>query len=99
MYGLIAADSLGIPNFRMVLSDKIIGGDYKYNDYYSISWIENHNYIDLIRQDFSDKDLPSTKANYQITQGKFVELQGRSNFLFSISERRFLGATHQEGSG
>jgi len=47
MYGLIVADSLGIPNFRMVLSDKIIGGGCQYNDYYLAFWIENHNYIDL----------------------------------------------------
>lgn len=35
MHGLIAADSFGVPNMRMVLSDKIIGGDYKFDDYYS----------------------------------------------------------------
>lgn len=35
MHGLIAADSLGVPNIRMILSDKIWGGDYKFRDYYS----------------------------------------------------------------
>lgn len=35
MHGLIVADSLGIPNARMVLSNKIVGGDYKFQDYYS----------------------------------------------------------------
>ena len=35
MHGLIVADSFGIPNIRMVLSDKIMGGDYKFIDYYS----------------------------------------------------------------
>ena len=42
MHGLIAADSLGIPNIRMVLGDKLMGGDYKFDDYYSAFGIENH---------------------------------------------------------
>ena len=42
MHGLIAADSLGIPNIRMVLGNKLMGGDYKFDDYYSAFGIENH---------------------------------------------------------
>lgn len=36
MHGLIAADSLHIPNRWVKLSDKVTGGDYKFNDYYSV---------------------------------------------------------------
>ena len=35
LHGLVAADSLAIPNKQIVLTGKIIGGDFKYNDYYS----------------------------------------------------------------
>ena len=35
LHGLVVADSLGIPNRRIVLSGKTIGGDFKFNDYYS----------------------------------------------------------------
>lgn len=42
MHGLIAADSLGIPSLRMVLDGKLMGGDYKFDDYYSAFGIENH---------------------------------------------------------
>ena len=35
LHGLIAADSFGIPNRQMVLSRNIVGGLFKYNDYYS----------------------------------------------------------------
>lgn len=35
LHGLVVADSLGIPNRRMILSGKTIGGDFKYRDYYS----------------------------------------------------------------
>ncbi len=60
MHGLIAADSLGVPNVRMVLSDKIIGGDYKFRDYYSAF----------------DMDLPDKivmTSNTQITSTDFIK--------------------------
>ena len=40
MHGLIAADSLGIPNARISLSDRLRGGNFKFQDYYSIFDIE-----------------------------------------------------------
>lgn len=33
LHGLICADAYGIPNVRITLSDKIRGGDFKYEDY------------------------------------------------------------------
>jgi hypothetical protein len=35
LHGLISADSLGVPNFRMVVSDGVVGGDWKFEDYAS----------------------------------------------------------------
>ncbi len=35
LHGMIAADSLGIPNFRMVVSGRVVGGDWKFKDYAS----------------------------------------------------------------
>ena len=34
LHGLIFADSFGIPNFWLPLSDKVLGGAYKFDDYY-----------------------------------------------------------------
>lgn len=34
MHGLIAADAFGIPNRWLRLSDKLVGGDFKFQDYY-----------------------------------------------------------------
>lgn len=34
MHGLIAADALGVPNCRIILSDALRGGSYKFDDYY-----------------------------------------------------------------
>jgi hypothetical protein len=36
MHGLIASDSLGIPNKWIEVSDKVIGNGYKFKDYYSV---------------------------------------------------------------
>ena len=35
LHGLIASDSFGIPNRQLVISNNIVGGLFKYNDYYS----------------------------------------------------------------
>lgn len=35
LHGLIIADSFGVPNYWMPLSDKVVGGSYKFEDYYS----------------------------------------------------------------
>lgn len=75
MHGLIAADSLGIPNMRLVVSDKIIGGDYKFNDYYSAFGIKEHKRIDLNKQSFTDADLPSIKENYKIEKSQVEKIQ------------------------
>jgi len=75
MHGLIAADSLGIPNVRMVLSDKIIGGDYKYNDYYSAFGLDSHVIINLSEREFSDADLPDITNSYKVKPEQVVQLQ------------------------
>lgn len=75
MHGLIAADSLGIPNMRIILSDKITGGDYKYDDYYSAFGIKQHNRIDLRVSQFTEKDLKELCDNYQIKQSQVHQKQ------------------------
>ena len=75
MHGLIVADSLGIPNMRIILSDKITGGDYKFNDYYSVFGIKKHNFINLKYQFFNDSDLKKMRKNYNISQQQIQKIQ------------------------
>ena len=62
MHGLIVADSFGIPNIRMILSNKIIGGDYKYDDYYSVFNIKKHPRIVI------DKNTKITNTKFIVDQ-------------------------------
>lgn len=64
MHGLIAADSLGIPNQWIKFSDDLYGGDYKFYDYYSV-----FNYtpkpIDLRSEIITNEAIEKIKINYQ----------------------------------
>jgi glycosyltransferase involved in cell wall biosynthesis len=76
MHGLIAADALGIPNMRMVLSDKIVGGDYKFNDYYSAFGLDSHEKLDLREiGEFADADVQRIAQNYKITPEMVRKIQ------------------------
>lgn len=62
LHGLIAADALGIPNCRFKLSKNIIGGDFKFQDYYSIFDIALPTSVTL--DEFSRKLQDQITANY-----------------------------------
>ena len=66
MHGLIAADSLGIPNARAIISNNITGGDYKYNDYYSLYGTRPRvlNIDDMMK--ISNKDIEQITLDYSI---------------------------------
>jgi pyruvyltransferase len=36
LHGLVFADSLGVPNKWIYLTDKLAGGSFKFHDYYSV---------------------------------------------------------------
>jgi len=74
LHGLIVSDSFGIPNIRAVVSNNIWGGDFKFNDYYSVYGIDNHNKIDMRYDNCIDNiNLKNIVNNYKISQ-KNVEI-------------------------
>ena len=87
MHALIAADSLGIPNVRMILSDKIMGGDYKYNDYYSAFGLDSHMIIKLAECEFSDINLSDIEKNYQIEREQITSLQNALLDVFPYKKK------------
>ena len=68
LHGLVAADSFGIPNIRMVCSDRIYGGDFKYDDYYSAFGYTSHSRLDTRRENINSVAIEKIVANYKITQ-------------------------------
>lgn len=51
LHGLVVADSFGIPNMRLVYSDKLLGDGFKFDDYYSSYNVES-TYFDLKRSGY-----------------------------------------------
>ena len=68
LHGLIIAASLGIPNMRMVVGDRIIGGNYKFIDYYSAYNLKLPPYIDIRKTNFTYKELDNLKNNHFISE-------------------------------
>lgn len=68
MHGLIVADGFNIPNARIIASDRLVGGDYKFNDYYSAFGIENHKKINLNEQKIDADLINSVISDYAISK-------------------------------
>jgi pyruvyltransferase len=47
LHGLILSEAYGRPTCRFTLTDEIIGGDFKFNDYYSGVGIDSHPSVNL----------------------------------------------------
>lgn len=86
MHGLIAADSFGIPNIRMIVTDGLTGGDYKFNDYYSAFGIQNHARVDLRQQSFTDNDLEQLRSQYAIGREQVISMQNALIKAFPYKE-------------
>lgn len=63
LHGLVIADSFLIPNIHIVVTNKLLGDGFKFNDYYS-SYNLKHEFIDLN----SDVVLKDIVRNYKITE-------------------------------
>lgn len=64
LHGLIIADSFEIPNIHVVVSDKLLGDGFKFDDYYSAYNLE-HTFIDLNKEAFPS--LGFIKEQYRFT--------------------------------
>ena len=70
MHGLICADSLGIPNAHIILSDKVIGNEYKFYDYYSVFSQVEYTPIYLTQTTLTDSDIPRLTEKYRISSSE-----------------------------
>lgn len=72
LHGLIFADSFGIPNARLIASNGLKGGDYKFEDYYSSFRQGNRITID-VRKDISQVDLKRIVRDYSVDRNEVEE--------------------------
>ena len=74
MHGLIVADSFGIPNMRIVASDSLMGGDYKFKDYYSAFSKDRYRAVD-VREDIPAGILESTGNGFADARNEVAKMQ------------------------
>lgn len=77
MHGLIASDSLGIPNQWIQLSEKVYGQNYKFKDYYSVFGVKNPQPIDLRKTPITAETVQLVKEEYlkKISMHKVEQIQ------------------------
>lgn len=77
LHGLITADSFGIPNARIKLSDKVGGGDFKFTDYYLGMGRKptSTNIIKRLDDVFHTIEVLKLQGN-EISSGKLEDTQG-----------------------
>jgi pyruvyltransferase len=71
LHGLILSDSYNIPNVWVRFSDKIIGGDFKFLDYYSTTDIKNASPVDIRRLSFASDEVVEIVSGGKVAH--FVE--------------------------
>lgn len=79
LHGLIAADSLGIPNGRLIASNKILGGNYKFEDYDSSLDI-NRPEFDVREREITEADVRKVMNCYNVNK---KEIDDRKNRLIN----------------
>lgn len=74
LHGLIAADAFGIPSCQLVISNNIVGGQFKYDDYYSAFGLKSS---PLTCADVINNGMTADKirAGYKISSDQIAELQ------------------------
>ena len=94
LHGLIIADSLGIPNGWVKLSDSVIGNDFKFRDYYSIFRIDDVKPIPFDGGDTVDS-IVGRLAGYRRDGIDSIKAGLRDSFPFPIRRSlwgRFFGS-------
>lgn len=87
MHGLIVADSLGIPNVRMVVSGNLYGGDYKFHDYYSVFNMGLPRAV-VLQPEEVITDISFIKQQYQITSEQVEQICQNLLRVFPYKKRK-----------
>jgi pyruvyltransferase len=90
MHGLVIADALGIPNRLARISDRLIGGDYKFADYYSVFGVHPEPLSVHDLQSLTNADISRIRSSYAISADAVTAiadgLRARCPFLVTSSD-------------
>lgn len=82
LHGLVVADSLGIPNQWLQLSDKVRGLGWKFQDYYSAFGLENMKPLSPTTNDINMDTLSKIIETYERPRLDFIKQQLTNSFPF-----------------
>ena len=74
MHGLIIADSLNVPNHHIVITDKVIGDNFKFRDYYSAFGLEHH-FTNIVENDWAIFSEKFMKETYEVTENMVEKMK------------------------
>lgn len=83
LHGLIIADSLEVPNAHIVVSDKLLGDGFKFDDYYSAYGLK-HEFVDMKKNDIDS--LEDIKKNYKLTHDMIENKKNEMIHCFPYKE-------------
>jgi len=86
LHGLILADAYGIPSLRLKFRDKIIGGDFKFDDYYSGVNIQNHKKYNLTV--INKFDFEEVLKNMELKNIKFDSDRLKNSLLNYLKHKK-----------
>ncbi len=91
MHALICADSLGIPNCHMIVSNRVTGGSYKFLDYYSVFPQYEYQPIDMRIPGFvvDDDKIDELAALYNIKAEQVDEICDQLERVFPFPRGKF----------
>lgn len=83
MHGLIAADAMGIPNRHILLGERVVGGSYKFRDYYSAYTHVPYEPIALEGRVLGDEDIVRLREEYAVSPEEVEAISERLMQAFS----------------
>lgn len=90
LHGLIVADSFSIPNIHMILSDRLVGGNFKFEDYYSAVEKE-HKLADLgliLNRNYQEQVIRNYQPISNLVEKQETLLKAfpyrRTNYIYSL---------------
>lgn len=84
LHGLILAESYGIPTSRIILSEKLIGGDFKFKDYYSGVNVNIKCFEGISIQ--SEYDIFSASKSCSLKDIRFSPIDLKESLLFHFTK-------------